>query len=265
MTDHELEAETERVLAQARRELSPTNHDAERSLAAVHGAFTASPVVTQTTTSNLARTLRSGAPLSMKLIVGAAVVALVSGAIGYIVGYRAALIHNLRLQPSAAVRSAPIPSRRAAASVHTPTASDMTKLPSPREPEQHESLAVDRPTPTSTAARTKKAPVVSFEKPHEIAKDPKNDGGSMEVELRALGRVELALREHHPQLALSILDGLDREVPDGQLGQERLAAFAVARCAIGLGSRAALLQEFERSHPDSVYLGRVKQSCRTQP
>jgi hypothetical protein len=80
-------------------------------------------------------------------------------------------------------------------------------------------------------------------------------------ELDAVRRVELALREGHPRMALSILDRLDREIPQGKLHEERLASFVMARCAVGLGSRAALVREFTESYPESVYGERVARSC----
>ena len=43
--------------------------------------------------------------------------------------------------------------------------------------------------------------------------------------------------------------------------QERQAAFAMARCAAGLGSAPQLVAEFAARYRNSAYLARVRQTC----
>jgi hypothetical protein len=84
---------------------------------------------------------------------------------------------------------------------------------------------------------------------------------TLEREVQMMKRIELALREHNPQQALVLLGQLDRDVPGGQLAEERLAVFARARCGLGLGSPAAIAREFAQRYPKSVYFARVRQAC----
>src|SRR5262249_4406373 len=84
---------------------------------------------------------------------------------------------------------------------------------------------------------------------------------SLEREVQMMKRIEHALREQNPQQALVLLGQLDREIPGGQLVEERLAVFALARCGLGLGSPAAIAREFAQKYPKSVYFARVRQAC----
>ncbi len=56
---------------------------------------------------------------------------------------------------------------------------------------------------------------------------------SLAIEVRALRNAERALRDGNPGLALAFLQELDRQVPNGQLTEERDAASTLARCARG--------------------------------
>jgi hypothetical protein len=84
---------------------------------------------------------------------------------------------------------------------------------------------------------------------------------SIEEELRLLRRVERALREGDPRAAFISLRELDRRVPEGQLTEERAAADVMVRCALALGTPAALVRRFSDAYPESAYLARVRQSC----
>jgi hypothetical protein len=74
-------------------------------------------------------------------------------------------------------------------------------------------------------------------------------------------RVERALREKHPDEALSLLDELDRQHASGALLEERLAASVMARCGMGLGNGETLAQTFALAHPESAYRARVYAAC----
>jgi hypothetical protein len=93
------------------------------------------------------------------------------------------------------------------------------------------------------------------------ARAPAADTQSLEREVQMMKRIERALREQNPQQALVLLGQLDREIPGGQLAEERLAVFAMARCGLGLGSPAAAAREFAQKYPKSVYFARVRQTC----
>jgi hypothetical protein len=87
-------------------------------------------------------------------------------------------------------------------------------------------------------------------------------GESLTVEVRALRNAERALRDGNPGLALAFLAELDRQVPQGQLTEERDALGTLARCARGdhpIG--VDLGGEFIERHPTSVYRARVQQTC----
>lgn len=256
--DERLQLETQQLLSDLRRSYTPTPADASRVLAATHRALQAPPP--------------SAARLSgYKLVAAAAVIALGSGAFGYMLGRQ-----DARREPSVAERVAPSPPPAASSApapmrapeVPARSARDLeAALPQASEAEAksasaHDAVAaraqgkgVVQSSAVSAAARSKRPA------PEPSPNSESSPADSLEAELRLLRSVEQALREQRPRHALALLDELDRKVPAGKLGEERLAAFVVARCEIGLGSRAALLREFLGAHADSVYRARVEQAC----
>jgi hypothetical protein len=84
---------------------------------------------------------------------------------------------------------------------------------------------------------------------------------SLEAEVRALERVQRALRDRAPGEALALLQQLDRDVPQGRLVEERSAARALARCELGQGEPLAHALEFSQRFPASVYFTRVRKTC----
>jgi hypothetical protein len=96
------------------------------------------------------------------------------------------------------------------------------------------------------------------------SRTPPSQTESLAIEVRALRNAERALRDGNPGLALAFLQELDRQVPNGQLAEERDAAGTLARCARGdhpFGVNQAA--EFTERHPGSVYRSRVEQACAT--
>jgi hypothetical protein len=80
-------------------------------------------------------------------------------------------------------------------------------------------------------------------------------------ELALLRRVERALRNAEPALALGLLAELDERFPNSALDEERRASNAMAHCQLhnpGAAERAAL---FLRDHGASVYVDSVRSSC----
>lgn len=94
--------------------------------------------------------------------------------------------------------------------------------------------------------------------------DPQPSGTHPDAEeVLQLERVQRALRDGYPALALAILSELDQKLPHGRLHEERSAARAVARCAMD-GSAPAVLESFTKRYPGSMYWERVAAACATK-
>ena len=126
---------------------------------------------------------------------------------------------------------------------------------------------VPRPEPPTTSAKPAQAAAPAAPAParsnatRATAAASEPGARSMQEEIDALRRVDRVLHDHDPRRALALLYELDRNVPSGKLMQEREAAFAMARCALGLGSAEQLASDFAARYPGSVYLQRVRQTC----
>jgi hypothetical protein len=84
---------------------------------------------------------------------------------------------------------------------------------------------------------------------------------TLELETRLLARVERALRDDNPRLALGLVGELEREVPGGQLEEERRAARVIAHCKLGTEFASKLAAEFAASYPSSAYRERIRSAC----
>jgi len=115
----------------------------------------------------------------------------------------------------------------------TPVASNP---PSPSEP---------RRSPPPRARATRRA----------VATNPLND------ELALLRRVERALRNADPALALALLGELDERFPESRLVEERQAAKLMAHCRAGSADAVARAHAFLHDSPSSVYRQRVQSAC----
>jgi hypothetical protein len=102
---------------------------------------------------------------------------------------------------------------------------------------------------------------VANARPARVERSAQESPASLRVELDALERAELALRDRRPALALDILNECERNVTPGRMREERQAAAFVARCALFPEQRATLLGEFTRNYPRSAYAARVERSC----
>jgi hypothetical protein len=80
-------------------------------------------------------------------------------------------------------------------------------------------------------------------------------------ELTLLQRAKRALRAGTPELALSVLDELDRRYPKTRFVEERTAARLMARCAHGEPDARANAELFLRDRRSSVYSDRVRELC----
>jgi hypothetical protein len=251
--------EEARVLAAARRTLEPTAADAERVLSSLRHAVAlgAVPAVhandaAPQDTPKLGDVMRRVAGVRATKLVAALCLAGASGAVGYSAGLGAG--HE---QAAHEDRGA----QRASSREHDvalPHEKPAPRAASPQEPAaQPSARATGLPSSSPRSARAPSTRNTNVAGPHAAR------GPSLEEETRMLARVERALRERNPQQALVLLGELDRNVPGGQLVEERLAAFIMARCSLGLGSPALLVREFSQRHPGSVYFARVRQTCDT--
>jgi len=252
------------MLARARRGLAPTPADAERvrysletalqlaatatdstntapdSLTATKPVATAADrassapktaVATPNAGHSLARWVRVAATLALAASTGAA---------GYALGVNAGRAHTApRTTPTAA---APPP----------PAAPEAVEPSAPVHP-------VPEPPARSTHARTSKVEAPRASAVPSAA--PPAGESSLELETRLLARVERSLRDDNPRLALGLLGELEREVPGGQLEEERQAARVIAHCKLGSESAPKLAADFAARYASSAYRDRIRAAC----
>jgi hypothetical protein len=219
------------VLAQARRAWSPSAADHERVRRAI-GAALATGAAGAAGPTSVPRAAGWGARL---LVAGT--IASASGGIGYWAGHRA----GLREAPASASVTAVAPTTT------PPTPGPLGPPSSPEAPP----LAPPLPLASHHGGH-----------PAHHQSESSAPAESLAVEVRALRNAERALRDGNPGLALAFLEELDRQVPNGQLTEERDAAATLARCARGdrpIG--VDLAGDFAERHPKSVYLARVDETC----
>jgi hypothetical protein len=229
MTDKERNAAD--LLVRARRGWSPSAADQERVRRAIGAASAVA------TPGSVPTVVPRAAVWGARLL-AAATIAVASGGAGYWIGYRAGHRQTPQVAPIAAAPWAPAP----------------TGPPAPRTAQELQP-ALTLPTPGA-----------SHHGGHLTHHDTENPapgaGESLAVEVRALRNAERALRDGNPGLALAFLEDLDRQVPRGQLTEERDAMATLARCARGdRPLDVDLAGEFVERHPASVYRARVEQTC----
>ena len=226
------------LLARARRGLGPSRADAERVRArvarALDGSTTPPPVA-------VGRGTIPGARLAAALALAAA-----TGMGGYALGYRAGRLETTTHLPPPTPTVHASPEAAASADLDTAptTPQAVPELPAP--PRRQRTRASETVVPAEAPSAT-----------------PAGGESSLELETRLLARVERALRDDNPRLALGLLGELDREVPGGQLGEERRAGRVVAHCELGSESAPRLAAEFEARYPASAYQARLRAACKT--
>jgi hypothetical protein len=134
-----------------------------------------------------------------------------------------------------------------------------TKPPQPRSP-----VGLEPSKPTSVVApelehRSSSAGAIpgagAF--PEEPARS-----SDLSLEARGLSQVQRAVREGRSSEALTLLDQQERDFPQGELRQERVAARVVALCAAGRASEArALAASFLARAPRSPLATRMRTIC----
>lgn len=253
-------------LARARRGASPSAEDRARVLAASLKALGADALPSlsehrgaSTAEGSLSTVVARGAQGVVAKLALAALLSGVSGGVGYWLG-RAHSVREAALvdgsdDPVARASAQPLP-----LAVPPPTSAWSERAaPAPIEAGRALQLA-DKPTDTHSPTKPSRsnesaAASATMARPSASA--------SSDEELRLLRRVQRALSDSNPRLALALLSELDRRVPSSQLLQEREAAAVMARCQLGgdEGARASSLSAFERRYPDSLYNARIRQTC----
>ena len=231
------------MLARARAALAPSLADRERVRGALDGAIAtiatapSAPLNGDETTASAESTL-SGTALGQWLArLAIPLAAALGGGVGYELGHSAGL-ERTRANDAIATRTPP-----AAPPARNPVTLAPTQTPPP--------IPLVQSTRTSASRAALPAPSA----PPELAPD-----AGLDEEVRLLRRVERALREENARYALALLGELDRQVPRGQLFEERKAARVMARCQLGSDGQA-LAEKFASDHPGSAYLGRVRETC----
>jgi hypothetical protein len=261
----------ESLLAAARRAHEPSAEDAARVLRATRLAIgvcapTSTEVADATSGALGAGKGLVGSALAAKLVASALAIASVSGGIGYQLGMRAAEPRTPIAAPAPiATASARLPAAQPSA-MQAPSAARAPAAvqPQPREHDEDKPQGLDA-APRARASQPRgphleppTREIVQVGAPLEEASLPL---GSLDAEVRALERVQRALRDRVPAEALALLEQLDRDVPQGRLKEERSAAGALARCELGQGEPLAHALEFSQRFPASVYFARVRKTC----
>jgi hypothetical protein len=170
-----------------------------------------------------------------KWLAGMLVAVLGAGSGGYLLGYRAGerAVRPAVVQPAIA------------------------RLP---EPPLTAAVAASGEQPAAPAAESGMQPLAA-EKPAAPLHLGQGEGAasSLQAETRVLRKVERALRDGRPELALRLLATLDRTTKNGPLAEERFAAWTLARCAQSPEPERS--REFCTRYPGSVYRSRVEQEC----
>jgi hypothetical protein len=270
----DLSPQAQRLMQLTREALSPD----EAAVAALRAALEArlGPAPTPTAPHADAHpTLSPGAALMAKSpLLKLAGVALIVGSVALslvVFGFRdrrgpAASATSNVPQPVAAARSAvrnePATSPAADAA---PTASPApTALPlaaaGARRKRPSRRLAHDAARPSDlTQPKRAHAPQSTLQPP---AAEPDD---SLGPELALMREARAALDRHNPQAALALLEQHAQRYPRGTLQQERLAAQALAQCALGRDAAAiASVRELTRVAPGSPYLARVRAGCNAE-
>jgi hypothetical protein len=257
----------ELVLSRARRHLSPTAAEAQRVLHRTL-AHVAEPALTAAAPQASASPpiVAPAGSLGLKLVAALAI-ALGSGVTGYVLGRRSVQQERAHSATHIAIESA---TQRQDAFARAPAAGLVATAAETALPTSGSAPAAAQAT-EAVSARARGAAVAKTV-PHvrsgrasdttlpEPPSAPR--AATLAEELDVMKRVERALREKQPDLALSLLDELDRQHAQGALLEERAAAAAMARCGMGLGDGAALAQAFALAFPESAYRARVDGACR---
>lgn len=268
LSQEDLSQEARAQLRMAKVGFSPQAADRERVHAAVAAAVGVSAGISaaaatqvglaKASSAQAAATQATAGLLNSALLVkGLLVVAVVgglSGAVGYKLGYSNGL-HAVAPPASSPASVPPV--------IEAPTSSTMRATPQQLVPTLPIAPPAVPPTTDAPAQEPalKPASRLSSRGPTAGSAAALPDGTSPESEeILQLERVQRALRDGYPALALAILGELDHKVPRGMLIEERTAAKIIARCSLGETS-SAQPTAFVARYPKSMYLGRIARAC----
>jgi hypothetical protein len=249
------------LLAGARRELGPSAHDAARVLHKTRLAIGSGAVPTADAGQPSATAKSATLGVLAKKAASWLAVAGIAAWLGYNAGFDLGEQRAREASVPAELPAAPLQVEQAQAPkpprAEVEPASAKLELPKPKR----------KPKPAAEPMLVPDAPETS-ETPEASAPAASQPNASLDAEIKALRFVERALRNREPQSALGRLAKLDREVPDGQLLEERAAARAIAGCEAraleATPDRTQAMQrvlEFSQQYPASVYFARVRQTC----
>jgi hypothetical protein len=126
----------------------------------------------------------------------------------------------------------------------------------PQDPSAPSPAASEPPLAAKEApSEPRRGPPVRARAHKAAAPNPLND------ELALLRRVERALRNADPALALALLGELDERFPNSRLVEERQAAKLMADCRLESPEASERARSFLNEHPASVYRQRVQLAC----
>lgn len=248
---NDLELEEQRMLAAARRHHEPDPGAARRVRIATLATLSA-PVPPGTGEGAL--DVLWHAPGRGVRLVAAALLALGSGWVGYAIS---PATRATPATPASTARTAPaVTTATEDTAAHQPAASTSIATP-PTEPEPKPASA----SLTEPAARKPSATRTPRAAEPTRANAAALPAASLQAELAALKRIEAEQRAGHAERVLSLLQALDDDIPDGRLMEERRAAYVIARCTAGTHAPRALVQDFIRAFPHSVYTARLRDRC----
>lgn len=240
----DLEQHERELLRRARRGLSPTAGDESRVLAATLAA--GAPLGGGTSSADTASAAARQKAVLARYFAG--ILALgVAGVIGYGWGYRA----------GSTARSIPAVAPPATTAKSPPTT-------------EHSPVVTDE-APTETTrdvgpTRELRRAADSSARPKALTPLGSSSASAPELgldeEVRQLRRIERAIRDGNPRLALVLAEELDRALPGGQLSVERHAASLMASCQLDSDGAGAQAARFVAENPASPYAARLSELCK---
>jgi len=239
---HDLSNEASAMLDDARSEHDPSDADRRRVKGAMIARLGAAAVISSSTTLAVASGSGAAAGGFLGAAKVAAVVAVLSLTAGTVTWHS---VHSTRARtpaPAAAPRAAP-------AIPQTPTRSTSAS-PCPAEASSLDALSVPSAAPLQAPPAKANPPLSHPSTARTAPLAHPADGLSEQVNVLAAARTEL--REAHPELALSLLDGRAALFEHSALREEFLAARGLALRDLGRQSEAQaaaarLMQEVPRS------------------
>ena len=243
------EIEEEELLARARRGLAPVAGSAER----VRTALTATleqqdPLTNEANDTPVVPTAARGngfATSWLSMLAISVGVAATAGSAGYYLGFRAGAAESSS-EPGH-VRAVASPAAVESPDRVPPSNSD----PRPVAAEPGKTHAVPQRPPVNVG-------------PSTASPAPSAGASSLWEETRLMARIERALRNDNPSLALGLLGELERTIPGGQLREEREAARALGRCALASSATPQVAEAFAKRYPSSAYQPRIAEACGRQ-